>query len=170
MSEFGLLLVSEIAPLRRYALKLTHDKIQAEDLVQGCLLRALAKQSLWQPGTDLRRWLFTILHHQWINELRRRTRENKRLGDAERTLVPMPGPNPVARIFAREIDRAIDGLPEIHREVLRHIVLDDTPYPEAAALLHVPTGTIRSRLARARRKLRQFADGNTSGDIQRLAA
>lgn len=54
MNEFGLLLVLEIPALRRYALKLTRDKVQAEDLVQGCLLRALVKQSLWQPGTDLR--------------------------------------------------------------------------------------------------------------------
>ena len=170
MSEFGLLLVLEIPALRRYALKLTRDKVQAEDLVQGCLLHALVKQSLWQPGTDLRRWLFTMLYHQWINELRRRTRESDNLCDAGKALAPATGPDPIVHILAREIDKAIAGLPEIHREVVRSIALDDMPYPEVAAVFHLPLGTVRSRLSRARRKLRQFADGSAADDVRRLAA
>lgn len=170
MNEFGLLLVVEIPALRRYALKLTRDKVQAEDLVQSCLLHALVKQSLWQPGTDLRRWLFTMLHHQWINELRRRTREIDNLSDAGKVLAPAPGPDPVARILAREIDRAIAGLPEIHCEVMRRVALEDIPYDEAAAVLRLPPGTIRSRLSRARQKLRQFADGSAADDARQLAA
>lgn len=170
MSEFGPLLVLEIPALRRYALKLTRDKSEAEELVQRCLLRALVKRHLWQPGTDLRRWLFTILYRQWINELRRRTRERNSLDGAERALTPTPGPDPVARILAREIDQAIEGLPEIHREVMRRVALEDIPYCEAAAALNLPLGTIRSRLSRARRKLRQFADGSTDDDTRQLAA
>ena len=75
MSDFTRLLEAEIPRLRRYARALTRDAVYADDLVQSCLARALAKQHLWQPGTDLRAWLFTILHNQHCNELRRTMRE-----------------------------------------------------------------------------------------------
>ena len=66
MSDFTELLEAEIPKLRRYARALTRDPARADDLVQNSLVRAIAKQHLWQPGTDLRAWLFTILHHQNI--------------------------------------------------------------------------------------------------------
>ena len=75
MSDFARLLETEIPRLRRYARALTRDASRADDLVQSCLLRAVAKQHLWQPGTDLRAWLFTILHNQNVNDVRRSVRE-----------------------------------------------------------------------------------------------
>ena len=75
MSDLSRLLEAEIPRLRRYARALTRDVVQADDLVQDCLTRALTKQHLWQPGTDLRAWLFTILHNQHYTELRRSVRE-----------------------------------------------------------------------------------------------
>src|SRR6516162_11139387 len=75
MSDFAQLLETEIPRLRRYARALTRDASRADDLVQSCLLRAVAKQHLWQPGTDLRAWLFTILHNQHVNDVRRSVRE-----------------------------------------------------------------------------------------------
>lgn len=77
MSEFTLRLEQEIPRLRRYARALTRDRTEADDLVQDCLVRALAKQHLWQSGTDLRAWLFTILHNMRVNEVRRTVREEK---------------------------------------------------------------------------------------------
>jgi len=71
MKDFAQLLEAEIPRLRRYARALTRDVVRADDLVQNCLTRALAKRHLWQPGTDLRAWLFTILHNQHVTELRR---------------------------------------------------------------------------------------------------
>src|ERR1700722_7722859 len=71
MSDFGELLEAQIPRLRRYARALTRDAVRADDLVQSCLLRALSKAHLWQPGTDLRAWLFTILHNQHVNIFRR---------------------------------------------------------------------------------------------------
>ena len=62
VNEFGLLLESEIPRLRRYARALTRNPAKADDLVQSSLVRALEKQHLWQPGSNLRAWLFTILH------------------------------------------------------------------------------------------------------------
>src|SRR4051794_35559737 len=73
--EFGKLLESQIPRLRRYARALTRDTVRADDLVQDCLVRAVAKSHLWQPGTDLRAWLFTILHNTHVNTVRKAVRE-----------------------------------------------------------------------------------------------
>src|SRR5213592_4783932 len=73
--DFGRLVEAEIPRLRRYARALTRDATRADDLVQSCLTRAVAKQHLWQAGTDLRAWLFTILHNQHVNDVRRSVRE-----------------------------------------------------------------------------------------------
>src|SRR2546421_4254357 len=75
MNDFGRLVEAEIPRLRRYARALTRDAVRADDLVQSCLARAVAKQHLWQAGTDLRAWLFTILHNQHVNDVRRSVRE-----------------------------------------------------------------------------------------------
>ena len=75
MNDFGWLLEAQIPPLRRYARALTRDAAGADDLIQNCLTRAIAKQHLWQSGTDLRAWLFTILHNQHISDIRRLVRE-----------------------------------------------------------------------------------------------
>src|ERR1700720_3346649 len=75
MTDFARMLEAEIPRLRRYARALTRDVVRADDLVQSCLTRALTKQHLWQPGTDLRAWLFTILHNQHVNDVRRSIRE-----------------------------------------------------------------------------------------------
>src|SRR5580692_12313194 len=75
MSDFARLLQNEISRLRRYAPALTRDAARADDLVQSCLVRAIAKEHLWEPGTDLRAWLFTILHNQNVNDIRRSVRE-----------------------------------------------------------------------------------------------
>src|SRR5438105_2100663 len=75
MNEFGRLLESEIPRLRRYARALTRNTAKADDLVQSSLVRALEKQHLWQPGSNLRAWLFTILHNQHVNDVRRLHRQ-----------------------------------------------------------------------------------------------
>src|SRR6266571_3939046 len=89
MSDFARLLETEIPRLRRYARALTRDVARADDLVQSCLTRAIAKQHLWQYGTDLRAWLFTILHNQHVNDVRRSAREGTsvELGEAPQLTV-----------------------------------------------------------------------------------
>src|SRR5260370_41644544 len=71
MNDFCQLLETQIPRLRRYARALTRDVVRADDLVQSCLARAIAKQHLWQPGTDLPAWLFTMAHHLHVSDLRR---------------------------------------------------------------------------------------------------
>lgn len=159
MSEFGRLLATEIPVLRRYARKLTRDATQAEDLVQNCLERALVKERLWQPGSDLRRWLFTMLYHQQISALRRQARERDRLGEAARALTADALPDPEVRLYAREVTRAIAALPQGQRQAIRRVVLEGMDYAQAARVLGVPPGTMRSRLARGRATLRQLVNG-----------
>jgi RNA polymerase sigma-70 factor, ECF subfamily len=75
MSSFNDLLEQQISRLRRYARALTRNSDRADDLVQDTLVRAVAKQHSWQPDTNLRAWLFTLMHNQYVNDLRRNARE-----------------------------------------------------------------------------------------------
>ena len=150
MSEFGCMLEQEIPRLRRYARALTRDSVQADDLVQSTLVRALAKRHLWQPGTNLRHWLFTLLHNQRISDVRRLIRDQRACVDDRLISIAPASPDPDARIALLELDRAIAALPEARRQVVLLIGLEEMSYGEAAEILGVPAGTIRSRLARAR--------------------
>jgi len=155
MTDFSQLLEAEIPRLRRYARALTRDVVQADDLVQDCLTRALTKQHLWQPGTDLRAWLFTILHNQHCTELRRRVREGLSVELDQAPPVSVPS-NAIAALELRDLARAINRLPEDQRTVVLLIGLEGMRYDRVAAILNVPVGTVRSRIARARQELRRL--------------
>ena len=172
MPQFGSLLEAEIPRLRRYARALTRDAARADDLVQGCLLRAVAKQHLWQEGTDLRAWLFTILHNQHVNEVRRSAREG--------SAVPVEGvagtlpvkENAFDSLQLRDLDRAISRLSEEQRQVILLVGLEGMRYEQAAQILDIPVGTVRSRLSRARDELRalmQIDEENTAALARRDA-
>ena len=115
MTDFARLLESEIPRLRRYARALTRDGSRADDLVQSSLVRAISKQHLWQPGTDLRAWLFTILHNLHVNDVRRGVREG--------IAVPVEEVSPVLTVDAdagtslqlRDLDRALARMPDEQR-------------------------------------------------------
>jgi RNA polymerase sigma-70 factor, ECF subfamily len=155
MTDFSQLLEAEIPRLRRYARALTRDAVHADDLVQDCLTRALAKRQLWQPGTDLRAWLFTILHNQHCNELRRTMREGLSIELDQAPPVPVPS-NAIALLELRDLERAINRLPEDQRTVVLFIGLEGMPYDRVAQILNVPIGTVRSRLGRGRARLRRL--------------
>jgi RNA polymerase sigma-70 factor (ECF subfamily) len=146
----------EIPRLRRYARALTRDINAADDLVQDCLTRALSKVHLWQKGTDLRAWLFTILHNQYVNHVRRAVREGAAVGLSETEPMLTSAPNQGKRLELRDLERAIAKLPEEQRSVLLLVGLEGMRYEEVAAVLDVPVGTIRSRLSRGREMLRQL--------------
>ena len=155
MSDLSRLLEAEIPRLRRYARALTRDVVQADDLVQDCLTRALTKQHLWQPGTDLQAWLFTILHNQHCNAVRRSVREGASV-ELDQTPPISVLPNAIAVLELRDLERAINGLPEDQRKVVLLIGLEGMLYERVAVILNVPVGTVRSRLARVREELRRF--------------
>ncbi len=152
MSQFGWRLQEEMPHLRRYARSLVHDAERADDLVQSCLLRALAKEHLWQAGTNLRSWLFTILHNQHISEVRRLARDRNRLAHFDRALDLAQA---TVSFCVLDLDRAMAELPDEQRRVVLLAGLKEMSYEETAAILAVPVGTVRSRLARAREKLRK---------------
>jgi RNA polymerase sigma-70 factor (ECF subfamily) len=160
MSNFGRMVEAEIPRLRRYARALTRDALtrdisRADDLVQSCLTRAIAKQHLWQPGTNLRAWLFTILHNQHVSDVRRAAREvvTVSVEDAP-TLTTQPNAYDVLRL--RDLRAEMDRLPIEQREAILLIGLEGLPYEDAAKVLNVPIGTIRSRLSRGRDQLRKL--------------
>ena len=104
MNDFARLLEAEIPRLRRYARALTRDVARADDLVQSCLTRAVAKQHLWQPGTDLRAWLFTILHNQHVNDVRRSVREGINVAVEEMAPMLTVQSNAVAVLQLRDLE------------------------------------------------------------------
>src|SRR5436309_1338944 len=157
-SDFGRLVEAEIPRLRRYARALTRNVTRADDLVQSCLTRAVAKQHLWQPGTDLRAWLFTILHNQHVNDVRRAVREGINVPVEDVAPVLTVPSTQGASLQLRDLDRAMARLPEEQRQVLLLVGLEGMRYEEVAIVLDVPVGTVRSRLSRGRDMLRHLMD------------
>jgi RNA polymerase sigma-70 factor, ECF subfamily len=159
LKDHSLIYEREIPRLRRYARYLRGEPDHAEDLVQECLLRAMEKIDTWQPGTDLRAWLFVILRNCHINEIRREHRmvsiDDESSASGPTLTVPS---NQETRVALAEVRNAHLSLREEHREVLRLVVIEGLQYKEASAILDVPLGTVRSRLSRARQALRQALD------------
>ena len=154
MREFHRLVEHEIPRLRRYARALTRDSNRADDLVQDTLLRALEKAHLWQVGTDLRAWLFTIMHNQYVNDIRRAARQQATVDVDQVASTLTATTDPTASRQLSELDRAPGQLSNGQRAVVLLVGLEGMSYDEAAKILRVPIGTIRSRLARARDALR----------------
>jgi len=138
---------------------------RADDLLQEILARALRKEHLWQPLTDLRAWLFTIMHNQNVNDIRHAMRDGGAVGITDCSAILIATTDPTASRQLRELDYALGQLPEEQRQVILLVGLEGTSYEEAAAILDVPVGTIRSRLSRGRDALRKLMDieSRTSG-------
>src|SRR6516165_256623 len=143
-----------IPRLTRYARALTCDGVAADDLVQDCLARALGKIHLWEQGTDLRAWLFTIMHHQHVSHTRRDARQRANLGLQKNLSAKILAPNQTVQLELRDLERAIAQLPEEQRSVILLVGLNGMRYDEAAAVVDLPVGTVRSRVSRGRESLR----------------
>jgi RNA polymerase sigma-70 factor (ECF subfamily) len=158
MSDFNDLLEAQIPRLRRYARALLRDVTRADDLVQDTLVRALGKQHLWEPGTNLRAWLFTLMHNQHVNNVRQGRREETAVDFDEISATLVATTNPAASCQLRELERGLAHLPEEQRAVILLVGLEGVRYDEAAAILNIPIGTVRSRLFRGRESLRKLMD------------
>jgi RNA polymerase sigma-70 factor (ECF subfamily) len=144
-------LVELIPRLRRYARALVGDRATADDLVQDTLERAWAKLHLYRRGTDLRAWLFTVMHNVHVNRVRA-SRLTDTL-DEEMPELAQRAPQGDA-LLVRDLDRGIARLPAEQRAVLLLVTLEEMSYEQVARTLGIPIGTVMSRLARAREKLR----------------
>jgi RNA polymerase sigma-70 factor (ECF subfamily) len=152
------LLVSHIPALRRYARALTGDTWAADDLVQDTLERACSKWRLWLVGSNLRAWLFSVMHNLFINQLRQPS------AGAWNHQVAMDEVNQDVYAHASEEELLLDlqscllRLPPEQREVLLLISMENLSYAEVAKVTCVPMGTVMSRLSRARGRLQELLD------------
>jgi RNA polymerase sigma-70 factor (ECF subfamily) len=156
-------IVELIPRLRRYARALAADRNAADDLVQDTLERAWSKLHLYRRGTDLRAWLFTVMHNVFVNQ-RRAARISVSLDE---TMPELAQPvRETDSLVLRDLDAAIRRLSPDQREVLLLVALEDMSYDEAAVALEIPIGTVMSRLSRAREKLRVMLSGLPAGGAQ----
>ncbi|MEC5212025.1 RNA polymerase sigma-70 factor (ECF subfamily) [Polaromonas sp. CG_9.5] len=151
-------IVACIPNLRRYARGLVADATLADDLVQDTLERAWGRFSLWHRRGDIRAWMFSIMHNHFIDSVRSAKRRQE---DAVGNDLPE---HPQRACHAdglevRDLESALQRLPAEQREVLLLIGVEEMSYAEAATVTGVPIGTIMSRLARGREKLRQELQG-----------
>ena len=148
------LVEKHIPALRRYAVALTYDTSKADDLVQDCLERALTKLHLWQAGSNLKAWLFTIMHNLFINTQIRLSRLPKMVSlDAVSDTLKFNG-NAEQGIEIYELAVAVSKLPIDQKNVILLVGLEGFGYKEVSNILGIPLGTVMSRLHRAREKLR----------------
>jgi RNA polymerase sigma-70 factor (ECF subfamily) len=164
MADIRTLMLEQIPHLRRYARALVRDVDKADDLVHDCLVRAISRADQWQRGTNLRAWLFTILYNNFISDVRRYAVRPRVVANEEQVVNLSVRATQEAAIELSELKGAIEGLPYEQRITILLICLEGMSYEEAADVMGVPIGTVRSRLSRARTALRH----STSGPSERL--
>ena len=156
--------MSHLDTLYRGALRLTRDPDRAQDLVQDTYVRALRYQHSYQPGTNMRAWLFAIMRNLFWDRFRGGRPEDLSL-DAEngdfalydrlRDESAKPEEQVLDRLAASEVVAAVEKLPPLHREVVLLVDVEGFSYKDAAEVLGVPIGTVMSRLHRARQQLQK---------------
>lgn len=150
-------ILTELPRLRRYARALVGDRAAADDLVQDTLERAWSRFAQWRAGSDLRAWLFSIMHNLRVDQLRR-PGLNALPMDDEELMVPTRATQS-DHLEVVDLEAALARLAEEQRAVLLLVALEDMSYEEVAAALGIPIGTVMSRLARGRERLRLILEG-----------
>lgn len=148
-------IIDHVPALRRYARVLTGDAWAADDLVQDTLERACSKWRLWRVGSDLRAWLFTLMHNLYLNQ--RRSLPTLAALDIEEVQDQLAG-NTGPSDDALDLERCLQRLPAEQRAVLLLVAMEDMSYEDTARILAVPVGTVMSRLSRARARLRSLME------------
>ncbi len=154
-----------IPSLRRYAIALLRDRALADDLVQDTLERGLHKFSLFQRGSDVRAWLFTIMHNLFVNQL---PNARRWLHNAPPEDIPSGDELAEEMVTARDFMQALQLLSVEQRTIILLIGLEQLSYEQAATVLNLPVGTVMSRLARARERLRVLMHGETGPQLRRV--
>ena len=159
-------MLAEIPRLRRYARAMLGNRAAADDLVQDTLERAWARHALWRVGSDLRAWLFSIMHNLRVDQLRRPSAPLHSIDDEDFEVPTRATQND--RLEVRDLESALCQLPDEQREVLLLVALEDLGYAEIASTLGIPVGTVMSRLARGRERLRLLMEGRPHGANLRI--
>jgi RNA polymerase sigma-70 factor, ECF subfamily len=152
-------IIDEIPRMRRYARSLLRDRDAADDLVQDSLERALSRMERWTTGDSPRRWLFTIMHHLFVDQLRRAKRHVQAVTMMPETIdalaTPAQQPDKVA---STEVLSALQQIAPERRAALTLVAVEGLSYADAANVLGIPAGTLMSRIARGREELRAILD------------
>lgn len=164
-AEFSTLAMGALDDVYRFARSLTRDEADAEDVVQEAYLRAFRSWKTFQPGTDIRRWLFTIARNVFLRSRERGQRETTLDDDGAEAVDAQQahdvwlrkGLDPLlaSADVGPAIQEALEELPENFRSVVVLVDLEDQSYEDAAAVLGIPVGTVRSRLFRGRKLLQE---------------
>jgi RNA polymerase sigma-70 factor, ECF subfamily len=163
--DLSVAIIEQIPSLRRFARSLCRDAEKADDVVQECLLRAIAGLDSFTPGTNLTAWLFTILRNCFLNGMRRQRREQtwNSAGQEESHERALDASQPHV-LALTQLWADVDRLPPAMRECLMLVAVEGLSYEDAAAVLQVPVGTVRSRLSRARSTLLRMQEGVAQGE------
>ncbi len=169
MSKLHEQVIEYIPRLRRYARALLrNDILAADDLVQDCLERALSYLHRWRAGSDLRAWLFTIMHNVYVNQIRhlKNGPDFVALSDEDSSLVANSSAE--SGVMLRDLERALAMLSPDQREILLLVSLEGMQYQQVAEILGIPEGTVMSRLSRARTQLRTILTQGTAQTLRRI--
>lgn len=154
--QFNATVAPRVCDLRRYAISLTRNRADAEDLLQETLLRAAIKLHLWEPGTNIMAWLTVMMRRIFLSHhvSARHRSEHVSIEEWEGAVKPAQ----IDTVELREVQSRLGLLSKDHKDVIGYIAVGGASYDEAAQHFNVPVGTIRSRLCRARDQLRGGAD------------
>lgn len=148
-------LLHETDHLKRFALKLTQNVADAEDLLQATLLRALEKKHLFKDGSNLFSWTSRMMYNLFVSGYRRKVKFESQY-DPEPVLQQQKvQPQQEVKMEIMEVDKAMELLSDQHKEILIMICIKEMPYAEVSKVLNIPVGTVRSRLSRARQNLQE---------------
>jgi RNA polymerase sigma-70 factor (ECF subfamily) len=166
--QFRQNLLAAIPKLRAFALSLASHADYADDLVQETLMKAWNHQNSFQEGTNIKAWLFTILRNEYFSQLRKRRREVEDADGDYAGSVMTPG-GQESQLDMADLRIALQQLPDDQREAVVLVGASGFSYQEVAEICHVPVGTVKSRVNRARTKLAELL-GNSpqaAGDAER---
>jgi RNA polymerase sigma-70 factor (ECF subfamily) len=160
--EFRTRMVELLPRMRRFAVALTGDLDQADDLVQETCMRALARVEQWQPGTRLDSWMYRIAQNLWLDRMRAKKVRGEQVDVETAEAVAGPDGRDVveSRLSLNAVSSAMAYLPDEQRMLIALVCIDGLSYKEAAEITDTPIGTVMSRLARARRELHARLEGH----------
>ena len=155
-------LIIEMPKLRKFASKLTRNTAEADDLLQSTLLRALEKKTYFETGTDLFKWTSKIMYNLFVTDYRRKTKFETQYDPEFHIENRAVAPDQHTKLEVKVLAKAMDQMSPEHKEILILVCVKGMQYQEVAEMLHIPVGTVRSRLSRARNQLIAMMEGPQS--------
>jgi len=153
-------LITEMDRLKRFAMRLTKNEANADDLLQNTVLRAFEKKHLFKEGSNVFSWSSKIMYNLFVSDYRRKVKFESQY-DPESAISKMTASvDHEDHMMLQEVGEAMNRLSDEHREILVMISVQGMKYEEASEKLNIPVGTVRSRLSRARTMLTDLLDNN----------